>query len=341
MAKKKPSTAVAKRGTGSGVAAFTGGNNPFVNYGNEAGAFGSFMKFSGNTGEYTYGAQNETLELGTQLVVNMLEMQRGWVCWIGGKPFDTIMHRLLDDVPLLAEEDLPDYTAKYVDDEEDGWSQQVSVPMALLDDGSELEFKISSVSGIRAMQKLAKEFGTKCQLNVDKDGNFKMPVIEIGSDQFELKKKKGVFKYAPTFKIVDWLSIAEMNAMMAQAAEEAEDEDPEDDLPEYDPETGEIDADDEDESDEDADEDEDEDEIEDDSADEEDEDEDDSDEDDEDDEDDDDDIEAEIARLKAKKAAAKAAKVKAAKAKAAAGASAKSKKSTLSDPGKRRAAPTY
>ena len=329
---KKTGTAVAKRGTGSGVSAFTGGVNPFVNYGNEAKSFGSFLKFSGNTGEYTYGPENESLEHGTQLVVNILEMQRGWVCWIGGKPFDSIMHRVIDDVQPLEEGDLPDYSAKYIDDEEDGWSRQVTVPMALLDDGSELEFKISSVSGIRAVQKLSKEFGTKCQLNVDENGNFKMPVIEISADEFELKKKKGVFKWAPTFKLVDWISVAEMNAMIAQSSEDEEEEEDEDaHLPPFDPETGEID---EDEIDDDV--------IDDGIEDDEDDDIEDEDEDEVEDDEDDDEAEAELARLQAKIAAAKAAKLKAAKAKAAAGVSAKSaKKSSLTDPGKRRTEKAY
>jgi hypothetical protein len=164
------SKAVAPRKGSTAVTAFTAGNNPFTNFGNEAGSFGAFMKFSGNTGEFSYGSDNEPLEAGTQLAVNMMQMERGWVCWIGGKPYETIMNKLMDEVPMLAEESLPDHTSKYQNDKDDGWVRQTVVPMALLDDGSELEFKTSSKSGIMALQKLSKEFGTKCHLHVDDHG---------------------------------------------------------------------------------------------------------------------------------------------------------------------------
>ena len=235
----KPGKALAKPATNA-LSAYKGGVDPFTAFGNEAPKFGAFMKFSGNTGDFSYGAENEPLELGTQLVVNMMEMARGWVCWINGKPFETITNMIMENKPAVQEEELPDYHEKYVSAEDDGWVEQTAVPMALLDDGSELDFKTSSASGQRALQKLAKDFGSKCQLNLDDNGELKMPVVEIGNTSFEVKKKGVGIKWAPTFKIVDWISVEEMTSMQ-DAAEAADAEsDPEEDLVEYDPETGEV-----------------------------------------------------------------------------------------------------
>jgi hypothetical protein len=233
------SKAVATRKGSTAVAAFTGGNNPFTNFGNEAGSFGAFMKFSGNTGEFSYGSDNEPLEVGTQLAVNMMQMERGWVCWIGGKPYETIMNKLMDEVPMLAEEDLPDHTSKYQNEKDDGWVRQTSVPMSMLDDGSELEFKTSSKSGIMALQKLSKEFGTKCHLHVDDNGEAMMPIVEIGSVSFPIRNGKEI-KHAPTFKIVDWISLSELMSVTDSAAAAAAEKDENEGLPEFDPDTGEL-----------------------------------------------------------------------------------------------------
>jgi hypothetical protein len=233
------SKAVATRKGSTAVTAFTGGNNPFTNFGNEAGSFGAFMKFSGNTGEFSYGSDNEPLEVGTQLAVNMMQMERGWVCWIGGKPYETIMNKLMDEVPMRAEEDLPDHTSKYQNEKDDGWVRQTSVPMAMLDDGSELEFKTSSKSGIMALQKLSKEFGTKCHLHVDDNGEAMMPIVEIGSVSFPIRNGKET-KHAPTFKIVDWISASELMSVTDSAAAAAAEKDENEGLPEFDPDTGEL-----------------------------------------------------------------------------------------------------
>jgi hypothetical protein len=63
--------------------------------------------------------------------------------------------------------------------------------MSMLDDGSELEFKTSSKSGIMALQKLSKEFGTKCHLHVDDNGEAMMPIVEIGSVSFPDPQRQG------------------------------------------------------------------------------------------------------------------------------------------------------
>lgn len=201
-------------------AASFAGPDPFAAAARELGVQnGSFLKFSGNTGEFTYGAGDAAVELehGTRLAADMAVYSRGWICWKDGEVVDEHMTPILDGDPI-AEADLEDHGPyeKYPDGTEDGWSAQHQIELRSTEDGTQFTYKTTSSSGKRALGKLLADFA-----KVYKSHPGEIPVVEISSVTFEIKKnKKAGKKHAPVFKLVDWISQAGFDAL-AEAAEAA------------------------------------------------------------------------------------------------------------------------
>lgn len=210
----------------NGVSVYESPDNPWA----EAAASvetGAYLKFNGNTGEFTYGADDVALEYGSQLVADLFNISFGWMCWKDSDPVEEILVKILDGKPPL-EHNLPDHGP--YDSNDDGWREATGLPMVLLcngenDDseaGAKLMFKGSSASSCRAAKKLSGQFG---KLFREHQGEF--PVIEINGESFNAKEKKFGKKWAPIFKIVGWISEDELAGIVGDTTEgdyEAEDE---------------------------------------------------------------------------------------------------------------------
>lgn len=200
--------------------------NPFLDAADDMGATGGFLyaKFDGNTGNFTYGKDDEELEKGSRHAVNPSEFKRGYICWNDGKVVEEIMVRITDGRPP-AKDDLKDH-GPYADDK-DGWREQSSIAFRDITTGDEFLYKTSSKSGNIAVANLIRDYGKQFQMHPGE-----LAIIELGANVFEPKNAQGKKlgkKYAPSFKIVGWKSEA---ALMEQfsAAEEADGVD-EDDAP--------------------------------------------------------------------------------------------------------------
>lgn len=206
--------------TAGNAVATPGGYNPFLEAADEMGASSGakFLKFSGNTGEYTYGSDDEELEYGTRLAVNPSEFKRGWICWDDGEVQDEIMVRVTEGKPP-AKHELEDH-GPYTNDN-DGWSEQSSAAFRDVETGEEFLYKTSSKSGRMALANLVRDYGKAFQMNPGK-----LPVIELDATSFTPKKapKSAGKKYAPTFKIVEWVSEAELIAKFADGDVPEDDE---------------------------------------------------------------------------------------------------------------------
>ena len=188
----------------------------------------AFLKLDGNTGEYSYGADNEELEPGTRVLLNIDSYARGWLCWLGGEVKEEIMVPILEGHPPKKHE-LPDH-GPYEEDG-DGWVEQMTIDMRLLEEPfTEMVFQANNASKRRAMGALMKDFSKRFQKHPGE-----VPVIEIEVAEFEAKmgknSKRKVTKYAPSFKIVDWLTPEEIQDIFGAGGGEDDDDDGEDEPP--------------------------------------------------------------------------------------------------------------
>jgi len=180
-----------------------------------------FLKFNGNDGEFTYGANREVLDIGTQLAVNMESYEVGFICWKEGEVVDEKMVPIVSG-QSVSKADLPDHGPykTYEDGTKDGWSEQRSVNFKGIEDGTDYQFKTTSKSGLIALGNLLRDFAKGVKLN---DG--KVPVIELAINTFTPKNNpRAGKKHAPTFKIVAWVDQNELaetiSSNSAAAAEE-------------------------------------------------------------------------------------------------------------------------
>lgn len=213
--------------TGNGLSVYEAPDNPWA----EAAASvdqGAYLKFNGNTGEFTYGADDNELPYGSQIVADMFSVAFGWICWKDGDPVEEVLVKVLDGKPPL-EHTLTDHGP--YDEDGDGWRESTSVPMVLLEFGDKGEetdiglrmlFKGSSASTVRGVRKLSGAFG---KLFREKQGM--LPVIEIDAEQFQAREKKHGKKYAPIFKIVGWISDEELTAVVGEVGDVEGDYEPE------------------------------------------------------------------------------------------------------------------
>lgn len=225
------STAVANT---RNTAVATGGN-PWEEASAGAGGFvGKFVKFSGKTGEYTAGQEEDELEYGTQIIVDFNLITRGYKCWVDEEMVDEFSQTIASGEPLPGVSSLTDHGPyeKHADGTEDGWQETHGMPFIIDDesDDSAYLFQTSSGGGLRAMKKLYKAYGKAFQTKIDDDGNYMYPLIELDGDSYKHKEKKRGTIHNPVFTIVDWLTAAEVGARLSlltdgESAGNDEDED--------------------------------------------------------------------------------------------------------------------
>jgi hypothetical protein len=196
----------------TGLSFLAGGQNPFTALATEYNVpTGAFLKFSGNTGEFSYKGQ--PIEHGTVFAFNMMEMRKGWICWKDGKAQEQHMVRVMSSDRVMDQCDLTDH-GPYKEGE--GWQEQIGVPVRDLEGGDQLELNVSSKGGRNALIRLASDYGTKVRMNIDEEGNPKIPLVEVSAQSFVSKLAAGK-KWAPIFKIVDWMPAAEL-ALLSEKA---------------------------------------------------------------------------------------------------------------------------
>ncbi|USN16275.1 hypothetical protein PAPPERLAPAPP_05370 [Brevundimonas phage vB_BpoS-Papperlapapp] len=161
----------------------------------------AFLKFNGNDGYYSYGADDTDLEIGTQAAMDPRTLKRGWICWKDGKVQEEIMMTLEEGVPPQKHL-LPDY-GPYGQD--DGWSEQKTIEFVPIEgDAPALLFQANNRSKMNALEAVMKDFARQFKNNPGM-----VPVIELGANEFEAKPRDGgrkVKKHAPKFTIKGWIT---------------------------------------------------------------------------------------------------------------------------------------
>lgn len=221
------------------TAASTEVADPFAAQGSE-GASGNvrYVKFTGATGLFTYGQDDDVLEHGTQLAIDMFNAEWIWTFWWDGEVVEQFNDSLIEN-PLSYDNppmDLPedpngdiDMTIEEImqarkDDPanfRDGWSVQASFNGRTVD-GEDEQFCIKLNQGVamNSFHALRKSFGRQYKT---KDGL--LPIIDVTATSYEPKAKNaGKKRWAPSLKIVDWASEADL---IARAGDNPDDYDPE------------------------------------------------------------------------------------------------------------------
>jgi len=205
------SKAVVPQNKIASLAIFASGNNPFTALSKEMDiSTGAFLRFSGDTGKYTY--KGSEVEYGTRFAFNVLATaKKGYICWKDGKVVEQIMIEIASSTPLPDESSLTDH-GPYNEKAGDGWRQQLGCVVRDLEGGDQMDFNLSNKSGVNALGQLFAEFGNKAPFNLDSEGNPKLPIVEVSAVSFQPKGIPGK-KWAPTLRIVDWKSEAELVAL--------------------------------------------------------------------------------------------------------------------------------
>lgn len=215
-------TALTKTNTGGGLAAFSGDNNPFLADAVRAGTDNgnTYISFSGNTGKWTFKGQE--IDEGAVFAFDLMNAERGWIAWKGGKPVEKLMFSILNGDPIPDESTLTDHWDGVPPGkrpkETDGWREIVSVMIRDLDGGPDMELSLPGSPGYRPINRLLKEFGSKVRMKMV-DGEYMVPLVEIGSESFD---GKGGKKYAPILTLTDWISRQELDNIEISAPAEAE-----------------------------------------------------------------------------------------------------------------------
>lgn len=205
-------TARASRNTTAGrevavrktTAVARGADNPFTAaaaaLGSDGGSY-AFGKFNGNNGDWTYGSNPaKEIEPGSRILIDMNQgVRRGWICWKAGEVKDERMVLVSQGNPP-SEDQLTDHGP--YEKKDDGWKEQVSVRFRLLDNGDEVELKMTSRAGVRGVGALCRGYGAQFR-DYDADS---LIVVEIDSKEYTPKDKSFGRKYAPVFEIVEFIS---------------------------------------------------------------------------------------------------------------------------------------
>lgn len=194
--------------------------DPFASAGEDMGGSNAkYLKFNGNSGEYTFGAEAEELEKGTRLVVNMAGFRRGWICWKDEQVAEEIMVRVVEGPPP-PQSQLTDHGPYVVtENKKEGWTEQSAVDFRDPTTGDEYTFKVSSKSALRALGTLMKDYA-----KVYKSKPGMLPIIELDVSSWMPKVKAHGKKYSPVLKIVDWANENDLLAQHGDSPEGYEDE---------------------------------------------------------------------------------------------------------------------
>ena len=191
--------------------------DPYAAYGRAVAADATpFLKFV--KGEFQFGADNEPLALGTKLVPNMAELKAGFIKWQNSEPINEVTVRISDGEPVPRREDLDSQDESTWEMDSNGiaidpWGIVNTLPFKSPESGEEFVFTTGSKGGIGALGKLATAYGSHRQKH---DG--KMPIVQIGAGSYR-HKTYGEVHY-PVFRIVSWVSEADLMTGKSDETEE-------------------------------------------------------------------------------------------------------------------------
>jgi hypothetical protein len=199
--------------------------NYFESYGAQASQrniIGDLLRF--NKGDYTYGMEDNILEEGTQVIVDMNTLSVGWQKWVDSKPVDANMGLVNEGFQPKRRKELGDLDEDEWEVDEtsnkprDPWQFTNLCIMRQLGTSGEDEglytFATSSRGGINAMGTLCKIYGKK--VREDEDA---LPIIELNVDSYKHSNPQYGRIKIPVLDVVGWGTQADVTDATETTAE--------------------------------------------------------------------------------------------------------------------------
>ena len=178
-----------------------------------------YLSFGASSGQYVgreTGKPEIPVPIGTQLALNWPEISHGYVCWKDSKPVNQISFKIFEVPVLPPMEDLPDHGPYIVNDNQnDGWKEQITLPVKDLEKGHEYLFKSGPPSSVSALARFIKDFRQELANRLEavpEDGEFIWaPMITLGRTHFVPKGRTNKV-YVPSLTLVDspWKTFDEL-----------------------------------------------------------------------------------------------------------------------------------
>lgn len=214
--------------------------DPFGYQGSEGAQGTTYMKFTGATGRFSAGADDEEIEHGSTFAANMMGARYEWQFWWDSEMMESVSATIVEDPSLydrrpdwlpedpegiidLSLEEIEERQADMDNTNNDGWTCAAVLPLRGLEGtmgedpltGEEFTLKLNRGVAMNSFHSLRKSFGRQYKF---KQGL--TPVVELDVNSYEPRSKKaGKKRYAPVIKIVDWKDESELMAMVGESTE--------------------------------------------------------------------------------------------------------------------------
>ena len=164
-----------------------------------SGGSGDYLRFSGKTGVYKLGRNDDPVDPDQLYLVEPKSFVQGWTCWKANKPIDRLVWSIYDDDELgVAEEDLRSH-GPYRESAGEGWVEMLGTGLIACDAVlSEVLFTSTSRSGRNSIGKMMVDAGARSKANEPH-----MPLIYFDSVTFEAQ---GNTNYKPVLRPEAWVT---------------------------------------------------------------------------------------------------------------------------------------
>lgn len=204
----RQNTAVAEQGERNAYQAF-------ADEVRQTGIEGDLLRFN-KQGEWIAGQEEEEIPAGTELIMGLNVLKRGWIKWVDNKPADSRMGLVAEGFRPCNREDLGDLDEDNWEEDDDGnkrdpWQDTMQVLLMDPNDGRVFTYATASKSGKTALGESASAYGDRLQDGEDPSA---MPIIRLASSFYKHKKYGKIM--IPVFELTDqWVTPPERKAEAA------------------------------------------------------------------------------------------------------------------------------
>jgi hypothetical protein len=172
-------------------------------------ADGDYISFSGKTGNYSIGIDKADADPNELWLMNVAEIEKGYMCWKGGQPVAQMFASVYGDpVPQ------PDFDSHgpFNANAGEGWTSAMKIMVKSMDRNMQATFTTSSKSGKNEFTKLMRM--ASAQIAQDDPC---WPLLYLKKEQF---RAQGNTNWKPVLEVYEWLSDESVATLSALPQEE-------------------------------------------------------------------------------------------------------------------------